>query len=96
MRNKGKYCEDDPMETEMILASGFLETNDPADNEKVIQILRERAVEVSGVKDEKIVFLIERKTASEVRPVLDSMRDIEGVRNVYLAYYSIEEQQDTS
>ncbi len=76
----------------MILASGFLETNDPADNGKVIQTLRERAVEVSGVKDEKIVFLIERENASEVRPVLDSLRDIEGVRNVYLAYYSIEEQ----
>ena len=79
----------------MILASGFLETNDPAHNEKVIQTLRERAVEVSGVKDEKIVFLIERETASEVKAVLDSLKDIEGVRNVYLAYYSIEEQRDT-
>ena len=79
----------------MILASGFLETNDPTDNEKVIQTLRERAVEVNGVKDEKIVFLIERETASEVKPVLDSLKDIEGVRNVYLTYYSIEEQQET-
>jgi nitrate reductase NapAB chaperone NapD len=95
MRDKGKDCEDDPMETEMILASGFLETNDPTDNEKVIQTLRERAVEVNGVKDEKIVFLIERETASEVKPVLDSLKDIEGVRNVYLTYYSIEEQQET-
>lgn len=89
MRDKGEDCEDDPVETEMIIASGFLETNEPADNGKVIWTLREQEVEV---KDEKIVFLIERETSSEVKSVLDSLKDIEGVRNVYLAFYSIEEE----
>jgi nitrate reductase NapAB chaperone NapD len=92
MRDKGKDCEDNPVETEMIIASGFLETNEPADNGKVIWTLREQEVEVNEVKDEKIVFLIERETASEVKSVLDSLKDIEGVRNVYLAFYSIEEE----
>lgn len=32
---------------------------------------------------------IMRETASEVKDLLDSLKDIDGVRNVYLTYYSL-------
>ncbi len=74
----------------MIVASGFIETNEIEDVEVVVSELKTRGVEVNEIKDEKIVFLVERETASEVKKSLDSLKDIDGVRNVYLAYYSLE------
>lgn len=74
----------------MIVASGFIEANDTKDVEIVVGELKSRGLEVNDVKDEKIVFLIERETVSEVKNSLDSLKDIDGVRNVYLAYYSLE------
>jgi nitrate reductase NapAB chaperone NapD len=74
----------------MIVASGFIETNEIKDVEKVVIELKTRGVEVNETKDEKIVFLVERDTASEIKKSLDALKDIDGVRNVYLAYYSIE------
>ncbi len=74
----------------MIVASGFIEANDIRDVERVVEELKARGVEVNEVKDEKIVFLVERETVSEVKDSLDSLKEIEGVRNLYLAYYSLE------
>lgn len=74
----------------MIVASGFIETNEIKDVEVVVSELKTRGVEVNEIKDEKIVFLIERDTAPEIKRSLDALKDIDGVRNVYLAYYSIE------
>lgn len=74
----------------MIFASGFIEANDIKDVKKLVEELKLRDVEVNEIKDEKIVFLIERERVSEVKDILDSLKDIEGVRNVYLAYYSLE------
>lgn len=74
----------------MIVASGFIEANDMKDVERVVDELKARGVEVNEIKDEKIVFLVERETVSEVKNSLDSLKDIDGVRNVYLAYYSLE------
>lgn len=74
----------------MIVASGFIEVNDIKDVEGVVSELKVRGVEVNEVKNEKIVFLVERETVSDVKNSLDSLKDIDGVRNVYLAYYSLE------
>ncbi len=74
----------------MIIASGFIETNDIKDVENVVAGLKTIGVEVNEVKDDKIVFLVEKETVSEVKNSLDSLKDINGVRNVYLAYYSLE------
>lgn len=74
----------------MIVASGFVEANELNDVEKVISELKIRGIEVNEVKDERIVFLVEMETVAEVKAELDSLRDINGVRNVYLAYYSLE------
>ncbi len=74
----------------MIVASGFIEANDMKDVEMIVDELKARGVEINEVKDEKIVFLVERETVSDVKNSLDSLKDIDGVRNVYLAYYSLE------
>lgn len=74
----------------MIVASGFIEVNDIKDVEGVVSELKVRGVEVNEVKNGKIVFLVERETVSDVKNSLDSLKDIDGVRNVYLAYYSLE------
>jgi len=74
----------------MIVASGFIEANDIKDVERVVDELKARGVEVNEVKDEKIVFLIERETVSEVKNSLDPLKDIDGVRSVSLAYFSLE------
>ncbi len=74
----------------MIVASGFIETNEIEDVEGVVSELKTRGVDVNEIKDEKIVFLIERDSTSEIKKSLDSLKDIDGVRNVYLAYYSID------
>ncbi len=73
----------------MIVASGFVEANEPEDVEKVVESLKAGNVEVTDVKEDRITFLIERETISEAKGVLDSLKDIEGVRSVYLAYYSL-------
>ena len=74
----------------MIIASGFIELNEINDVEKVIPELKTRGVEVNEIKEDKIVLLVERETAAEAKKTLDSLKDIDGVRNVYLAYYSLE------
>lgn len=73
----------------MIVASGFVVANEPADVEKVVESLKAGNIEVNDIKEDKITFLIERETVNEAKSVLDSLKDIDGVMNVYLAYYSI-------
>lgn len=75
----------------MVFASGFIESNAIDDNEKVMRELDRKNIEANAVNGEKITFLIERNTFSEVKKEIDTLKDIDGVRSVYLAYYSIEE-----
>jgi nitrate reductase NapAB chaperone NapD len=74
----------------MIVASGFVEVNGLDNVEKIMNELKSRSIEVSEVKDEKVVFLIERKDMEVVKAELDSLKDIDNVKNVHLAYYSLE------
>ena len=74
----------------MIVASGFIETNRIEDIDAIVSELKRKDIEVSEIKDDKIVFLIEKETSDEVKKMLDSLKYIEGVRNVYLAYFSLE------
>ncbi len=74
----------------VIIASGFVEVNELRDIELVINSLKERGIEVGEVNEEKIVYLIERETPSLVRKEIECLKDIEGIRNVYLTYFSLE------
>jgi len=74
----------------MILASGYLEADDLARVVEVTAELGVRMVKVEGVKEDRIVFLIEREEAGEVKRELEGLSNIPGVKCVYLAYYSID------
>lgn len=74
-----------------MIASGFIEVNGQQDVDKVVEELKLRGVEVNETSGEKIVFLVERPSEGEVKREIESLKDIEGVRNVYLAYFTLEE-----
>lgn len=74
----------------MIFSSGFIEADDNNRVQGIIEELEKNKLEVTGVKNEKIVFLVERETTGEVKAALDSLKNIDGVRSVYLAYYSLD------
>ncbi len=74
----------------MIIASGFIEANSQDDVEKVSDELKTRDVEISDINKDKIVFLIEKNDISSVKESIESLKEIEGVRIVYLTYYSTE------
>jgi len=80
----------------MVVASGFVEVNALNDVEKVVDELKLRGIEVSSINEEKIVFLIERESNAEIKKELDSLKETEGVRSVYLAYYSLEGADESS
>lgn len=74
----------------MIVASGFIEANTIEDVQGIISELNINNVEVKEINNDRIVFLIERETSKDVRQILDSLKFIDNVRNVYLAYFSLE------
>ncbi len=74
----------------MIFASGFIEMNSIEDIERIKEELNLRRIEVTDIKDNRVVFLIERERVSQVKEYLESLKDVEGVLNVYLSYYSLE------
>ncbi len=74
----------------MLVASGYVEVNEENELEQVKAALEADQIEVTEAQGVKIVFLIERERAKEVKAALESLKDIPGVRTVYLAYYSLE------
>ena len=74
----------------MLVASGYVEVNEENELEQVKATLAAEQIEVTEAQGVKIVFLIERDHAKEVKAALDGLKDIPGVRTVYLAYYSLE------
>ncbi len=82
------------LEVEMIVASGFIEVNQEGDIPNVVGSLEERGFEISEKSGEKIVYLVEGEKAGELRSRIDALKDIPGVRGVYLAYFSLEGADD--
>ncbi|MBI4681551.1 MAG: hypothetical protein HY757_00375 [Nitrospirae bacterium] len=80
----------------MVIASGFIEVNGSEDAEKVVNELKMRSIEVNEVNNEKVVFLIERETMARIKNDMELIKDINEVKNVYLAYYSIEGADEES
>lgn len=78
----------------MPLASGFLEILNNNFLEGVKRVLKENDIEIVRIEDNKIVYLIERASLAELESILKFMKGIEGVLNVYLAYYSLGQAGD--
>ena len=74
----------------MIVASGFIEVEGQVNIENVVDELKKRSLEINEILKTKIVFLIERETIGTVKSELDSLKKISGIKNVHLAYYSLE------
>lgn len=74
----------------MLVASGYIEAHDEGHVDIVANDLKRRNIEVTDVNEEKVVFLIERDTTAEMKRELDTLKDVEGARGVYLTYYSLE------
>lgn len=74
----------------MVIASGFIEANELKDVEGIVSDLKGKNIEVNEIHADRIVFLIERETMSQIRTDIEPLKNIEGVRNVHIAYYSIE------
>ncbi len=75
----------------MVFASGFIEIEDIEVLSAVENEVKDRSIEVSGIHQDRILFLIERDNSAETKQALESLKDIKGVRNVYLAYFSLED-----
>jgi nitrate reductase NapAB chaperone NapD len=74
----------------MIVASGYVEAKGLNNLDKVLNELRRRGIEINEINEDKIVFLFERNNINSIRAELDSLREIEYINDVYLAYYSLE------
>jgi nitrate reductase NapAB chaperone NapD len=80
----------------MIVASGFVETDGLINVENIVSELETRKMEINEVLNAKIIFMIERDTIGAVKSELDEIRNIDGVKNVHLAYYSLEGTDEDS
>lgn len=82
----------------MIIVSGFIDVNNQEAIPAIVEALKERNVEVHDIKDGKIVFLVEREiedltgVEGRIRKELDSLKDIDGINNVYLAYFGLDDE----
>jgi nitrate reductase NapAB chaperone NapD len=77
----------------MIVASGFVEAKGLNNLNKVLNELTTRGIEINEINEEKVVFLFERNNIDSLRAELDSLRKIEYINDVYLAYYSLEKSR---
>lgn len=73
----------------MPIASGFIVVIDNADIERIKGILEKEGIEVVMTENEKIVYLIERNNMEEIEKTLKYLKGIDGIENVYLAYYTL-------
>ena len=80
----------------MIVASGFIEVEGQVNIENVVDELKKRNLEINEILKTKIVFLVERETIGAVKSELDLLKEISGVKNVHLAYYSLEGAEEGS
>ena len=74
----------------MIVASGFVEAKGSINLKKVLEELRTRGIEINEVNQDKVDFLIEKDNINSLRAEIDSLRNIEYIKDVYLTYYSLE------
>ncbi len=74
----------------MFITSGYVELHDINSIDSFADRMLDMGIEVTDIKDDKIVFLIERKTTAEVRREVDNLKSFEDVKNVSIAYYTVD------
>ena len=78
----------------MFITSGFIDVNDIGSVDVFVQYLKDRGIEVTGIKDERIVFLIEREKIGELKKEINDLKSVEEIKNVYITYYSVADSSE--
>lgn len=78
----------------MVVASGFVEVDDMKNTGRIVGELKKRNMKIDYIETEKVIFLFERESFEDVRTEIDSLKNVEDVRNVHLTYYSFEGDGD--
>ncbi len=78
----------------MIVASGFVELDVLVNMENAVKELKNRGLEVSEIEEDKIFFIIRGDTLDLVKAEIESLKDINAVKNVHLSYYSLEDAEE--
>ncbi|CUS76779.1 chaperone NapD for the signal peptide of nitrate reductase NapAB [Candidatus Kryptonium thompsonii] len=74
----------------MIIASGYIEAHSPEYVPGILDELKSRGIEVPAFENEKVVFVLEGDTEREVKIIIENLRELNGVREVFLSYYTVE------
>ena len=75
----------------MIVASGVVEIEGSRNICRVVSELKMRGLAIDDIEGDKIRFQIERKTICSVKTEMDSLRQLDEVRNLHVTYYSVED-----
>lgn len=73
----------------MPILSGFIVILNDEKMDQIKDILIANNIEIIRAEDKKIVYLIERQTMEEIDRTLKFIKTIDGIENVYLAYYTL-------
>ncbi|CUU04729.1 periplasmic nitrate reductase chaperone NapD [Candidatus Thermokryptus mobilis] len=73
----------------MIIASGYIVAENVEKISSITNALIERGIEVPEIKDEKLIFLIERNTEEEITKEINGLRYVDGVVSVQISYISL-------
>lgn len=74
----------------MVVGSGYLDVNGIHNVGKIVSELKRREIGINDIKEERIMFNIERETIDAIKNEIASMGVLDDVKNVRLTYYSVE------
>ncbi len=80
----------------MIYASGIVELSGILNVDRIVDELKSRGLDVDDIEGEKVSFQIERKTIGDVKSEMNSLKEVDGINNVHITYYSLENGKDES
>ena len=80
----------------MIFASGMVEVSGGLHINRVLAVMKSRGMEIDDIEGEKVIFQIERFTIGDVKSEMNSLKEVDGINNVHITYYSLEDGNEGS
>jgi nitrate reductase NapAB chaperone NapD len=78
----------------MIFASGVVEITGGLNINSIVNVLKSRGLEIDNIEGEKVIFQIERNTIGDVKSEMNLLKGLDGINNVHITYYSLEDGDD--
>jgi hypothetical protein len=75
----------------MIFASGVIEIAGSRSVDILVGELKSRGLEIDDIEEEKVSFQIGRNTMAAVNSEMNSLKGLDGIKNVHITYYSLED-----